>query len=191
MASAGPRAKARRTLSIGFLLLAGALILWALAATRATGEHRDVAIAFGAVAALVTLTGYAFVGVGRFASRYSARSAPVLSFGVDRMIVAPWVGRDGAVDLRLEGRLGAAIPIGEVRAAYVRVDDDEAVVELETDHGPFDGVITSSRDVAEYVHQMSGELSAMADATGLFRLAAGLRVIAAICEAERTETGQS
>lgn len=45
----------------------------------------------------------------------------------------------------------------------------------------------STRDVAQYIQQMSGELSAMADATGLDGLAAGLRVIAAICEAELAE----
>ena len=45
----------------------------------------------------------------------------------------------------------------------------------------------TTRDVAQYIQQMSGELSAMADAAGLEGLAAGLRVIAAICEADLAE----
>lgn len=48
-----------------------------------------------------------------------------------------------------------------------------------------------SREVAHYIHQMAAELSAMADASGLFRLAAGLRVIAAISAAELGDRGQS
>lgn len=149
LAGAGPRQGARRTILIGVVLLVIAAALWAQAIHISSEGVWGAPLAFGAVAALVTLTGYAFLGVGRFAARYGARSSPILAFGLDRMIVAPWVGRDGAIDLRPEGRLGAAIPIGEVRAANVRLDGGQAVVELETDHGPFDGLIVESRDVAE------------------------------------------
>lgn len=148
-ASVGPKLSARRTIVIGVVLLVAAVAVAIIAAKNLSGEGRNASLALAAVAALVALTGYAFLGVGRFAARYAAKSAPLLAFGVDRMIVAPWVARDGAVDLRLEGRLGAAIPVGEVRAAYVRVDEGVPVVEIETDHGPFDGLTCESKDTAD------------------------------------------
>jgi len=148
-ASLGPRLLAKRTLLIGASLLVVAVVLWAQVARSLSGESRGASITFGALAALVSLTAYAFLGVGRFASRYAAESAPLVAFGRDRMIVAPWVGRDGAVDLRPEGRLGAAIPIGEVRAANIREREGLFVIELETDHGPMDALASDQREVVE------------------------------------------
>src|SRR6185437_13933980 len=63
----------------------------------------------------------------------------------DRIVVLPWVARNGAVDARPEGRLGAAIPLVEVRSATPkrRGGEGEATVaaELDTDHGPIDTMI--------------------------------------------------
>jgi hypothetical protein len=71
--------------------------------------------------------------------------------GRDRVIVAPWVSRSGAVDLRPEGRLGAAIPLGEVRGVSVRERDGRRVVELATDHGPIDALACERPEVADYL----------------------------------------
>src|SRR5262249_22318297 len=85
--------------------------------------------------------GYAFLGVARFSARYRASSAPLAAVGRDRIVVAPWVGRDGAVDARPEGRLGAAMPLGEVRAAGPERRGAAVAVELATDHGPIDAMV--------------------------------------------------
>jgi hypothetical protein len=148
-ASRGPREAARRTLLIGLVLLGLAVALWVLFAQQIRAGEQGFAVALGAVAALVSLTSYAFLGVGRFAARYAAESSPLVAMGRDRVIVAPWVSRRGAVDLRPEGRLGAAIPIGEVRGVAVRERDGQRVIELQTDHGIIDALACDRDEVAE------------------------------------------
>jgi hypothetical protein len=100
--------------------------------------------------ALFALAGYAFLGVARFSSRYRALSAPLVALGKDRLIVLPWVSRAGAVDARQEGRLGAAIPLVEVRAASVKPRGARYAVEIDTDHGPMDGLEADREEVARY-----------------------------------------
>lgn len=150
-ASRGPRETARRTLFIGLVLLAVALGLWALFAARVQAGDQGMSVALGALAALVSLTSYAFLGVGRFAVSYAAASSPLVAMGRDRVIVAPWVSRRGEVDLRPEGRLGAAIPIGEVQGVSVLDRDGKKVVELATDHGPIDALEHEDAALAELV----------------------------------------
>jgi hypothetical protein len=60
------------------------------------------------------------------------------------------VSRAGAIDLRPDGRLGAAIPAGELRDVNARTRDDRWVVELDTDHGPIDALRTESEAVARF-----------------------------------------
>jgi hypothetical protein len=150
-ASRGPRETARRTLVIGLVLLALALGLWALFAARVRAGDQGMSVALGALAALVSLTSYAFLGVGRFAVSYAAASSPLVAMGRDRVVVAPWVSRRGEVDLRPEGRLGAAIPMGEVRGVSVLDRDGKKVVELATDHGPIDALEHEDAALAELV----------------------------------------
>lgn len=150
-ASRGPRETARRTLFIGVVLLAAAVGLWALFGARVRAGDQGLSVALGALAALVSLTAYAFLGVGRFAVSYAASSSPLVAMGRDRVVVAPWVSRRGEVDLRPEGRLGAAIPIGEVQGVSVLHRDGRKVVELATDHGPIDAMETEDAAVAEVV----------------------------------------
>jgi hypothetical protein len=140
--SRGPRDSARRNGWIGAALLLLAALAWlqlfrSFGAAATTGER----VGLGAIAALLSLMGYAFAGVARFSSRYRATSAPLVAVGRDRIMVLPWVGRDGAVDVRPEGRLGAAISLGEVRAPRPRPHRDGVAVELDTDHGPIDALI--------------------------------------------------
>lgn len=146
-ATRGPRETARRTLVIGLGLLALAVGLWALFGARVRAGDQGLAVALGALAMLVSLTAYAFLGVGRFARSYAAASSPLVAMGRDRVIVAPWVSRRGEVDLRPEGRLGAAIPIGEVQGVAVLDRDGKKVVELATDHGPIDALECDPEDV--------------------------------------------
>ncbi|WP_437595566.1 hypothetical protein [Sorangium sp. So ce590] len=149
-ASQGPRAAASRNALIGAVLLVAALVLWIQTMRSAAAGDSGIAIGVGSAAALLSLAGYAFLGVARFSSRYAARSAPVVSFGPGRFVVAPWVSRTGAIDLRPEGRLGAAISAGEVHGVGVQPRGDRFAVEIESDHGPIDALLTDREDVARY-----------------------------------------
>src|SRR5262249_22998875 len=106
------------------------------------------ALGSAALAAIVTLTAYAFFGVARFSAKYGARSVPCVAIGRDRLVVSPWVSRGGAIDERPEGRIGAAIPLGEVRSAVHVARDDAFAVEVDTEHGPIDALVASGEDVA-------------------------------------------
>lgn len=148
--SRGPRASAARNAWIGAALMVVAIACWALLA-RSLGDDKGsggAAIGAGIGAALFTLAGYAFLGVARFSAKYGARSAPMLAVGRDKLVVLPWVARDGAVDARPEGRLGAAIPLVEVKGAGTSPSAGGIAARLETDHGPFDVIICDREEVA-------------------------------------------
>ena len=147
--STGPRATARRNAGIGAVLMAFALALWFGLYRAVSGDSASsTAIALGAGAALLTLAGYAFLGVARFSAKYHAGSAPLVAVGRGRLVVLPWVGRDGAVDLRPEGRHGAGIPLHEVRSTSLKQRPEGTALELDTDHGPMDVLLCASERVA-------------------------------------------
>jgi hypothetical protein len=150
--SRGPRASAGRNAWIGAALAAVAAVAWfeLWRSLRAGGGLDGPAIAAGVAGALFTVAAYAFLGVARFSAKYQAASAPLAAVGRDRIVVAPWVGRDGAVDARPEGRLGAAIPLGEVRQASLKRRGPAAfAVELDTDHGAIDAMVCTDQAAAE------------------------------------------
>jgi hypothetical protein len=153
-ASIGPRVSARRNGLIGAASLLVALALWILTISSASAGRSGIALGVGIAALLLSLTGYAFSGVARFARLYGARSAPLAYFGRDRFVVAPWVSRAGAIDRRPEGRFGAAIPTGELREVEVTKRDEGFVIELKTDHGPIDVLRTESEEVARYARDV-------------------------------------
>ncbi|MEP7121875.1 MAG: hypothetical protein ABJE95_13225 [Byssovorax sp.] len=151
-AGEGPRATAGRNRVIGAALMLSGLGFWiklALALAKTTSSTGE-AVAFGAAAALLTLAGYAFLGVASFSSRYQARSTALVAVGRDRLIVLPWVGRSGAVDARPEGRLGAAIPLGEVRSPSIAARGEERAIVVDTDHGPIDALGCEQESVAAF-----------------------------------------
>jgi hypothetical protein len=151
--SAGPRVSAARNAWIGAALMTAAPAAWyALGRALVAGRASGMAVGAGIVAALLTLAGYAFLAVARFSARYRAASAPLVAVGRDRIVVLPWVSRDGAVDERPEGRLGAAIALGEVRGASPQPRGSlpsGVAVELDTDHGPIDVMVCPSAASAE------------------------------------------
>lgn len=148
--SVGPRATATRNTWIGAVLMIVAAGCWA-ALVRALGPagSQGAAVGAGMAASLFTLAGYAFLGVARYSAKYRASSAPLCAVGRDRLIVLPWVGRDGAVDARPEGRLGAAIPLVEVRRASPSPSKGGVAVRLDTDHGPFDVMVCATEASAK------------------------------------------
>jgi hypothetical protein len=143
-ASLGPRSGAGTNAVVAVVL--GALALAMLALLVMHHDQLSVALGLGAGAALFGTFSYAFYGVARFAAAYEATSAPLLALGDGRVVVAPWVSRHGAIDLRPDGRFGAAVPVAEVGSCVVRTRDEGHVVILETDHGPFD--LATPRDEA-------------------------------------------
>jgi hypothetical protein len=148
--STGPRETAKRNATIGALLCVVAALAIFEAVVSYRAGNSGMAIGSAATFALFALAGYAFLGVASFSSRYAASSAPLCSVGYDRLVVLPWVSREGAVDLRPEGRFGAAIPLGEVRLPSVKPRGDLYGVEIDTDHGPIDAMITDNEGVARY-----------------------------------------
>jgi hypothetical protein len=147
--SLGPRATAKRNAWIGAAVMIVAAGAWALFAWQMMHGTQGAKVGAAMGAALLTLTGYAFVGVAQFSSKYRARSAPLVWVGRDKLTVMPWVGRDGAVDARPEGRFGAAIPLADVRSVSVTESVGGVAVRLATDHGPFDAVVCPTEPVAE------------------------------------------
>jgi hypothetical protein len=149
-ASVGPRASAPRNTLIGVLLMLTAAFFWFELAMALRSDGAGAKVALLAASALFTLAGVAFLGVARFSARYRAESSPLLVLGRDRFIVTPWVSRTGAVDRRPEGRLGAAIPLGELRAVTSVRRGGRHVIELDSDHGPIDALSTDREEVARY-----------------------------------------
>jgi hypothetical protein len=148
--SAGPRETAGRNAVIGALLMLVAALAGMEGVMAYRAGNTSMAIGAGAGFALLFLAGYAFLGVARFSARYGASSAPLCFVGRDRLVILPWVSREGAVDLRPEGRLGAAIPLGEVRSPSVKSRGDLFAVELDTDHGAMDAMLTEHEGAARY-----------------------------------------
>jgi hypothetical protein len=149
--SVGPRASAPRNAVVGGVLLAAAAgALFQLWRSFQAGANNE-AIAAGATAALLALAGYAFLGVARFSSRYRATSAPLMALGPDRIVVLPWVSRDGAVDQRPDGRLGAAIGLGDVTGLGTepRPREGGVAVVLLGGHGPIDVMVCPTAAVAD------------------------------------------
>lgn len=147
--SVGPRASATRNAWIGAVILVFAAGAWVMLARALGDPAQGSALGYGVTAALLTLTGYTFVGVARFSAKYAAHSEPLIWIGRDRLVVQPWVSREGAVDSRPEGRLGAALPLAEVRLATSEPSAGSIAAQLDTDHGPYDVVICPDRAAAE------------------------------------------
>jgi len=161
-ASRGPREGAGLNFVIGMVFAALSAGAWTMAAKSAgaAGLGSSSSLAWIGGGALLTLAAVAFLGVARFSSRYVAGSAPLVSIGGGKLTVAPWVSRKGAVMLEQEGRFGAAIDLGEVKGVSVTPRDGRLAVEIATDHGPFDALVTEDAGVARL---LSGALSRAID----------------------------
>src|SRR5262249_31904821 len=143
LASTGPRASAPSKFVTAAILAVVAAGLWidgglAMRDSGASGR----ALGALALAALGALTADGFYGVARLAVKYGARSSACVVIGNDRVVAAPWVSRGGAIDERPEGRFGAAIPLHEVRGVGVVPRDGAFAVELDTDHGAIDALVS-------------------------------------------------
>ncbi|MBK8254321.1 MAG: hypothetical protein IPK82_16840 [Polyangiaceae bacterium] len=152
-ANTGPRENLSTHVLIGLVFACAAGTSWYFFAnTRASLTALSAPyIAWIAGSAILTLAAVAFLGVAQFAGRYSATSAPLVAFGGGKLVVQPWVSRKGAVGLDLEGRFGAAIDLVEVQSITVEDRKGKHAVEVKTDHGPFDALVTDDHALAEMV----------------------------------------
>jgi hypothetical protein len=106
-------------------------------------------LGLGALSAILVLASYAMASVARFSYAYAASSTPIAWFSDDRVVIAPWVSRDGAIDTQPEGRYGAAVKVAEIERVLVEPRGDGYAVKLETAHGPMD-VLTTTRALADH-----------------------------------------
>ncbi len=151
----GPREGAGRYKTIAYAclipsLLSLAAFAWGLRAYLADASS-GIGLVLGPLSLGVVLgvAAFAFFEVARFANSYSASSTPLAWFCDDRLVVAPWVSRAGAIDTRPEGRFGAAIRTSEFSGASVRERDGVHAVVLETAHGPIEVLETDDPSVAK------------------------------------------
>jgi hypothetical protein len=138
-ASTGPRdgAGRYRFLAIAALGL-GAVAWWQFVVALRAASGLSSLLGLAAVGVVLLVAAFAMNEIARFAAKYSADNEPLAWFSDDHVVVAPWVSRKGAVDLRPEGRYGAAIKIPEVNAVVLRDHEGKHAVMLETEHGPID-----------------------------------------------------
>jgi hypothetical protein len=148
--SAGPRRGAGLYVLLS-LTLGGLAVytLLQLAEAWRTEAGSASLLGLGALSAILVLASYAMASVARFSYAYVATSTPLAWFANDRVVVAPWASREGAIDTQPEGRYGAAIKISEVERVVVEARGDEHAVKLETAHGPID-VLRSTRELCEH-----------------------------------------
>lgn len=138
-ASRGPRESAGVWLAVVAGSLVGAAIaaLSLRSALAAGAPWTSVALRAGIVA-VFALGAFAFFHVARHAIRYRAPATAIAVFADDRVVAAPWLRRDGAIDRRPEGRYGAGVRVAEVRRVHVIAKNGAHVVSLDTEHGPID-----------------------------------------------------
>jgi hypothetical protein len=147
--SRGPREGAGKFRVLALIALALAVLVWArlVGTVRASGELSSL-LGLGAIALVLSLAAFAMNEIARHANKYVADSAPLAWFGDDHVVVAPWASLRGAIDLRPEGRYGAAIKIAEVNAVVVRDDQESKAITLETEHGPIDVLYVATDEAA-------------------------------------------
>ena len=154
--SRGPRDGAARYSNIAYACLLPSLASFAAFAWGLEAYIADTNAGIGWVLGPLSLgvvlgvAAFAFFGVARYAKSYTAESAPLAWFCDDRLVVAPWASREGAIDTRPEGRFGAAIRTNEVSGASVRERDHRHAVVLETAHGPIEVLDTDDASVANH-----------------------------------------
>ncbi len=148
LASRGPREGSWIWTSVVAASLVGAVVASGVLAMAVRGGAPWTSIALRAgIVAVFALGAFAFFHVARHAIRYRAEGAPIGVFADDRVVIAPWVRRDGAIDPRPEGRFGAGVRAAEVHRVHVEPRDGRHAVSLDTAHGPID--VASLDDPAE------------------------------------------
>jgi tetratricopeptide (TPR) repeat protein len=136
--SRGPRDVALRETLFSVLLGVGTVVASVLFARSWPERSYERLALIGLVGVVLGIATYAMAEIARFSARYRARSAALLAIGRDRIVVSPWVSRDGAVTTQPEGRYGAALALGELHAFERAPARDAWRLGCDTVHGPYD-----------------------------------------------------
>jgi hypothetical protein len=128
----------------------GAVACAAFVGELRAGESVGTLVIDGVIGAVLLLASFAMGMIAWHASRYRAASVPVAWLHDDRVVVAPWVSRAGAIARVPEGRFGAAIKIAEIDCVEIRRRGDEHAVTLDGPHGPIDVLTTPHAAVASH-----------------------------------------
>lgn len=137
-ASRGPREAAAREWLGTALLGLGGVVAWIAAYDAYRGERYETLAITGAIGLVLTLAAFATLRIARHSARYRANSQALLYASRDRIVIAPWHSRSGAVDLKPEGRYGAALRIAELETIDVVADGSGFTLRAHSSHGPFD-----------------------------------------------------
>lgn len=151
--SRGPKEGVALHMLIAAVFGAGAAGAWTMFAKSGaeSGYGAGMSLAWLGGSLLLTLATVAFLGVTRFALKYKAHSAPLVSIVAGKVTVAPWVARDGALMVAPEGRFGAGIDLHEVRGVSMKERNGRFAVEVDTDHDPLDALLIDDRAIAEHL----------------------------------------
>lgn len=150
--SRGPKERVARYRALALILVVLGLV-GIVALIDRISNHAPV----GAIIGVATVPTVLFIGafamseVARHAAKYRATSAPLAWFADDRVVVEPWVSRDGAIDTTPEGRFGAAIACREIQKVAVHERAGLFAVTLEGLHGPIETLVTDSKEVARLI----------------------------------------
>ena len=137
-ASRGPREAAASELVACVVLCLGAVAAWVTAVSAYGTESWQTMIISIAIGFVLTLAGFAMSQIWLHSYRYRANSEALLYAAQDRLVVAPWHSRSGAVDVKPEGRYGAALRIDEVERIEVVPEDAGWTLRAQSSHGPMD-----------------------------------------------------
>jgi thiol-disulfide isomerase/thioredoxin len=159
-ASHGPREAAALELAGAAVMLAGGVGAFiAAAAAWSAGDYETLTITC-VVAVVLTLAAWATLNIGLHSRRYRAASEALLCAGSDRLVVAPWHSRSGAVGVKPEGRYGAALKLAELERLEVVAEPDGYTLRAHSSHGPFDIGTLESADQAALWSRVLGALTA-------------------------------
>lgn len=160
----GPRATASRYLSIALVSGALALATWLVFGIELLGgASPSVLFLSGALALVLSIAAFALAEVARYARAYTASSTALAWFADDRIVVSPWVARNGAIDLRPEGQVGAGMRVAEIKG--LRRDKHEGAIALvlESEHGPFELIrATDPAEIEAYARSIEASLALVA-----------------------------
>jgi thioredoxin-like negative regulator of GroEL len=158
-ASRGPREAAWYELAGAGAMIAGGVVAW-IAAASAWSAASYQALTIAAIIGLVlTLAAWATFHIGLHSARYRAASEALLYAARDRLVLAPWHSRSGAVDVKPEGRYGAALRLGELERLEVVEERDGFTLRAHSSHGLYDIGTLESADQAELWRRVLGALA--------------------------------
>jgi thioredoxin-like negative regulator of GroEL len=162
-ASRGPREGTWFEVLLTVAMAIGAVASGHQAVQSWLGGSRGESAIFGLVALVLAIATWATSHIARHSARFHASSAALLYVARDRLVMAPWMSRDGSVDVKPEGRYGAALPISDVRELYIVKRRERWILGCDSSHGPYDiGWLETQDQARAWKDALEGLLDAAA-----------------------------